>query len=114
MRPILYHNPRCTKSRGAKAILDSTGIAYETVLYLQEKPSEDTLQKIAERLEQPIDMLRMKEATAAGWDAGRDADARQVARFLARHPEAMQRPILVTPDGAVVARPPERVRELIA
>jgi arsenate reductase (glutaredoxin) len=114
MRPTLYHNPRCSKSRAAKQILDTTGTAYDTVLYLENPPGKDTLLRIARALEHPRTLLRMKEARAAGGRDTDDADDPEtVAAFLAAHPHAMERPVIVTGTHAIVARPPERIHDIL-
>lgn len=109
----LYHNPRCSKSREAKQILDSADRPYDTVLYLENPPDRATLAALARAVDDPRQLVRAKEAREAGWSDTDGADADAVARFLAEHPCALQRPVVVRGDRVVIGRPPERVRELL-
>lgn len=110
----LYHNPQCTKSRQAKKILDEKELDYETVLYLDKPPSFEQLQHIAKWVDGGAEaMLREKEAREAGWDPRADHDERMILEFIAKNPRALQRPILVRGDDAVVGRPPERIERLL-
>ena len=59
----LYHNPRCSKSRAAKALLDERGLNYDTVLYLDTPPDTDELLSLVKRLglNSARDMMRTGE-----------------------------------------------------
>jgi arsenate reductase (glutaredoxin) len=109
-----YHNPRCSKSREVKRILDDNDTDYETVLYLDEPPSKSELLRIAKMVEGGASsLLRIKEAREDGWDHDEDASDETIIAFIAKHPRALQRPIVVDDDNAVVGRPPERVQEIL-
>ncbi len=110
----LYHNPRCTKSRQAKKILDEKELDYETVLYLDDPPSLEQLQHIAKWVQGgAAAMLRLQDARAAGWDEQAGHDEKKILEFIVEHPHVLQRPILVRGDEAVVGRPPERIERLL-
>lgn len=111
----LYHNPRCSKSRGAKEILDNAGVPFEVVEYLDQPLSRDQLLLLIERLRlPPADLVRRDSTFAAlGLEAARYQEAAAVADLLVRHPELMQRPIAVRGNRAVLARPPERIEEIL-
>ena len=113
-RPLLLHNPRCSKSRAAKALLEERGVAFELRLYLESPLSRLELAELRRRLDRPVrEWIRRGEPAfaAAGLDAA-DDEAR-LLDALARHPTLLERPILVRGERAVVARPPERVLELV-
>lgn len=111
----LWHNPLCSKSREAKAILDERGVAYTERRYLQDPPDAATLDRVLRALGiEPWELARMGEARAkelALADRARDRSA--WIELLVANPVLIERPILVAADGrAVVGRPPQRVNEL--
>ena len=112
----LWHNPRCSKSRAAKAILDERGVAYVERRYLDEAPTAEELDRVLAALgKEPWEVARLGEPVAAelglkGWDHDR---ARWIAAMV-EHPILIERPILVADDGrAVLGRPPEDVLSLL-
>ena len=115
MNPILYHNPRCSKSRQALALLTARGVEPEIVRYLDQPPDLPTLQAIAEALDEPIGaMVRPQEP--AWKEAGQRPEALQgdaLLRFVVEHPNVLQRPILVVGRRARIGRPPERILEIL-
>lgn len=115
MTPVLYHNPRCSKSRQALALLEERGIEPQIVRYLDDPPDRATLQRIAEALDQPAHaMVRTEEAPwrEAGIDPGSLTQA-QLLDFAAEHPRVLQRPIVVAGEQARIGRPPERILEIL-
>jgi arsenate reductase len=111
---ILYHNPRCSKSREALALLTARGLTPTVIEYLRTPLDHAALRALLGKLGVPARaLLREKEAAyaALGLDAIED-DARLVDALVA-HPELLERPILVHGERAVIARPPSRVAELL-
>jgi arsenate reductase len=114
--PTLFHNPRCTKSRTAKQLLDDRGVVYQTVEYLKAPPGRAELERIIELIEDPPAKLvrtgdpKFKELGLAKGDYV-EADA--VVGLLVEHPELMERPILLTDDAAAIGRPTENIEKLI-
>ncbi|CAM3401006.1 arsenate reductase (glutaredoxin) [Paracidovorax anthurii] len=111
----IYHNARCSNSRGALALLRERGIEPRIVDYLAEPLDEAALRALFVAVGGPVRaLLRAKEAAyqALGLADERIGDAALVAA-VARHPELMNRPIVVTPLGARLCRPPETVLELL-
>jgi len=111
---VLLHNPRCSKSRETKALLESRGVAFEERCYLDEPLDRAELRDLAARLGKPIgEWVRRKEAAfaEAGLDAGSSDDA--LLDAVAAHPILMERPILVRGARAKVGRPPEDVLALL-
>ena len=111
----LFHNPACSNSRGALALLRERGIELTIVDYLKAPLSRDTLrQLLAEMRMAPRALLRDKEAAYAELglaDPGLTDD--QLLDALVAHPVLMQRPIVRTPRGTRVCRPPETVLGLL-
>jgi arsenate reductase len=112
----LWHNPRCSKSRAAKAILDDHQVAYVERRYLEDPPDAATLERVLNALgKEPWEITRMGEAEAKVLGLREKAHDRQEwIAVLAANPLLIERPILVADDGrAVVGRPPELVNELL-
>lgn len=108
----LYHNPRCSKSRQALAILKASGLEPEIVEYLKTPPSEAVLKRLLAQLGlRARDVLRKAEAAEAGIDP--DAAEATVIKGIAAHPQVLERPIFVHKGKAVLARPPEKVLEIL-
>jgi arsenate reductase len=112
----IWHNPRCSKSRGAKEILDEAGAAYEERRYLDDPPTAEELDAVLTALgKEPWDIARTGEAVAK--DLGLKDLPRDRARWIevmAANPVLIERPIVVRDDGrAVLGRPPEDVRQLL-
>ncbi|MBB1059405.1 arsenate reductase (glutaredoxin) [Marilutibacter spongiae] len=110
-----FHNPRCSKSRAALALLQARGIEPEIVAYLDAPPSIEELQALLQALGMaPRNLLRTGEEAykALGLDDPGVDDARLLAAMHS-HPKLIERPIFVRGQRAVVGRPPERVLELL-
>jgi arsenate reductase len=111
----LYHNPRCSKSRAALALLESSGHTPDIVLYLQTPPDAATLKSLLKALGiSARELLRTKEAeyAALGLDASGLSEAALIAA-MAAHPRLIERPIAVSGKRAVIGRPPEKILELL-
>jgi arsenate reductase (glutaredoxin) len=108
----IFHNPSCSKSRGALAILEERSIDHGVVNYLTSPPSRDDLESIVALLIDPVsDLVRRTDQTFTdlGLDPSGYNQADEVVELLLAHPELMQRPIVVRDGKAVIARPSERV-----
>ena len=108
----IYHNPRCSKSRQTLALLEEQGIEPEVVLYLENPPDEKTLRALIEQLGiEAIDLIRGKEHRELGLEETADAD--ELIRRMALHPQIIQRPIVVAGRRARLGRPPNSVLEIL-
>ncbi len=111
----LYHNPRCSKSREALALLESRGQAPHIVRYLDTPPDATTLKNLLATLGiSARELLRSKEPEYA--ELGLDDPALDEASLIAAmvaHPRLIERPIAIDGKRAVIGRPPEKVLELL-
>jgi len=116
MSTVLYHNPRCSKSRQTLALLQEKGIEPEIVEYLQAPPDASTLANILQQLGiSARELIRTGEAEFKGAkDKLTDLNDAELAAWIVAHPKVIQRPILVTDKGARIGRPPEAVLEIIS
>jgi arsenate reductase len=111
----IYHNPKCSNSRNALALIRAQGHAPEVILYLEKMPSRDELQIIIQNSGEPVRaLIRSKESiyTELGLDRPDLSNALLIEAMLT-HPVLMNRPIVVTPLGTRLCRPPERVLEIL-
>jgi arsenate reductase (glutaredoxin) len=111
----IYHNPRCSKSRHALALLQSLELAPEVHRYLDVPLSVSDLKDLAKRLKcRAVDMMRAKDKRYDALGLNRDMMSEaQCFAAMAKYPELMERPIVVLGRKAVIARPPERVHDLL-
>ncbi len=109
----LWHNPRCSKSRQALALLEDGGHAPSVRLYLTNHPSEGEIIDLLVRLGvAPRAMMRTGEKIYK--DLGlSEADDAALIVAMATHPILIERPVLITADRAVIGRPPEQVLTLV-
>lgn len=112
---VVYHNPACSKSRGTVDILRQRGVAFDIVEYLKAPLDAAGLADVLGKLDCPPGDLVRQDAhfRELGLAASDYQSANAVAELLAEHPRLMQRPIVVRGQRAVVARPPEKVEELL-
>ena len=113
MRATIYHNPMCGTSRGTLAMLEKAGANVRVIEYLKAPPSKEELRRLYERAGlTPREGLRAKEPLAV--ELGLlDADDETILEVMAANPILIERPIVIRGGRAVVARPPERVLELL-
>ncbi|ALN18692.1 arsenate reductase (glutaredoxin) [Ectopseudomonas mendocina] len=112
----LYHNPRCSKSRGALELLEARGVQPNVVRYLETPPSASELESLLGKLGIPArDLLRSgeDEYKTLGLSDTSLSEA-QLIDAMVKHPKLIERPILIAGDKAVIGRPPEKVLELLA
>lgn len=111
----LYHNPRCSKSRGALELLEGRGLAPTVVRYLETPLDAETLKTLLDKLGIAArQLLRTGEDEYKALDLANPAlsDA-QLVEAMVQHPKLIERPILVVGDKAVIGRPPEKVLEIL-
>ncbi|SPO65591.1 arsenate reductase (glutaredoxin) [Pseudomonas sp. JV241A] len=111
----LYHNPRCSKSRGALELLEARGLAPTVVRYLETPPTASELKALLGKLN-----ISARQLLRSGEDEYKTlnlADASlseaQLIEAMVQHPKLIERPILIAGDKAVIGRPPEKVLELL-
>ena len=114
MKATIWHNPKCSKSRGVLALLqEREGVAVEVVEYLKNPPERDKLAQLyADAGISPAQGLRL-----GGTDAKErglpDADADTVLDAMAAEPKLIERPLVETEKGVRLCRPVEKVEEIL-
>jgi arsenate reductase (glutaredoxin) len=112
----LYHNPRCSKSRGALQLLEERGQTPTIVRYLENPPSAAQLQELLGKLGIGArQLLRSGEEEYRALNLAEPGlSEAQLIEAMVSHPKLIERPILIAGDKAVIGRPPERVLELLS
>jgi arsenate reductase (glutaredoxin) len=111
----VYHNQACGNSRGAVQLLRERGVEFDTIEYLKNPPTRETLEKILAMLEgPPADLVRKdKRFGELGLKAEDYTAPKKIVALLVQHPELMQRPIVIRGPRAIIARPPEKLTSLL-
>ena len=114
MSVVIYHNPKCSKSRQTLALLTANNIEPEIILYLETAPSVAELKTLLKQLElsQVRAMMRTKEAIYQELELDL-ADDDALFNAMAEHPKLIERPIVVANGKARHGRPPEQVLDIL-
>lgn len=115
MSVVIYHNPRCSKSRKTLELLQQHALQPQVIEYLKSPPDAKTLKALLAQLGIGArDLLRTKEEeyTLAGLDDPALSDDAVIAAMI-KFPKLIERPIVVIGNKAVLGRPPEKVLDLI-
>lgn len=111
---IVFFNPSCSKCRGARDLLDEKGVAATYLRYLEDTPSRAELERVMGLLATDDPRTMMRTGESAYKELGlADADRDQLLDAMVEHPILIERPIVIKGDKAVVARPPEKLLDLL-
>ncbi len=113
----IYHNPRCSKSRATLALLEQNGVEVEVIEYLKVPPSNQEIDDICRRLDvEPLALIRTREKLFGelGLSKNDHRDRDEWLAILARHPQLLERPIVIRGDRAAIGRPPEKVLGILS
>ena len=99
----LYHNPRCSKSRQAVALLTDAGYEFEIRLYLRDGIAQDDLEILAS-----VDNIIRHNDIVGEMDVSM-LDSNGIQSLLSDQPKALQRPVLIHHGQAILGRPPELI-----
>ena len=110
----IYHNNRCRKSREALQMLEEKNIKHEVVDYMNTPVTEEELEGLLEKLDiDAIDLIRNKEIDWKDNFKGKELDEAEVILAMIEYPKLMERPIVVNGENAIVARPAEKMDEIL-
>jgi arsenate reductase len=110
----VWFNPGCSKCRGARDLLDEHDVHADYVRYLDDRPSSDEIRRVMGLLgiDDPRQMMRTGEAVYKDMGlAAEHGDA--LVSAMVEHPILIERPIVIRGDRAVIARPPEKLLDLL-
>lgn len=110
----IYHNPRCQKSREGLEILKESGKDFKIIKYLEENPGESELRKIIKLLNiKPEDLVRKNETTWKENFKGKGLSSDEIIQAMVKHPNLIERPIVINNNKAVIGRPPVLIKSLL-
>jgi len=110
----IYHNPRCGKSRECLAFIENSKQEFEVIKYLENPLKFNELESIIKKIKvKPIELVRIKESIWIENFKSKTLSDKEIIQSMVDFPILMERPIAVQGNKAVIARPPEKVKEII-
>ena len=112
---IIYHNPRCSKSRDALKLLKEKNQDPEIFLYLQEILSQSKIRNLIKKLNIPVREILRKGEEEYKWNNLNDENIsdEELINFMIKFPKIIERPIIIKGDKAIIGRPPENILKLL-
>jgi arsenate reductase len=103
---VIYHNPKCTKSREALEIIKNSGKEFKIREYLNDPLSEDELKKLLKKLQfSPLQLIRQNESVWKDDFKSLNLSEGELISIMAKHPKLIERPVVEKDNRAVVGRP---------
>lgn len=110
----IYHNPRCQKSRQGLQIIEKSGKEFKIIKYLEENPSESELKEILKLLNiKPEELIRKNESTWKENFKGKELTDDEIVQAMVKHPNLIERPIVINDDKAVIGRPSQLINSIL-
>jgi len=110
----IWHNPRCSKSRNAAALLEEKGVDAEVVKYLDTPPTKEELKAMLKMLGiSARELMRTKEEIYKTLDLKEENDEEKLIEAMAKNPKLIERPIVIKDGKAAIGRPIENIIELL-
>jgi arsenate reductase len=110
----IYHNSRCSKSREGVCFLENTKQPFQVINYLENIPTKEELKELIRKLNiSPIELVRKKETIWISTYKNRKLSDDEIIQVMIDNPKLIERPIIVNGDKAIIARPTEKINEII-
>jgi len=115
MSVVVWHNPKCSKSREAVEVLQAAGAQPEVRLYLEDAPSREEIESLLQKLGLPASRLirEFEDDFKALGITKDDAGESVLINAMASNPRLIERAIAINGDKAVICRPPEKAKEVL-
>mgnify|MGYP006271752937 CR=1 FL=1 len=111
---IIWHNPKCSKSREALKLLEESGQQCCTVKYLETSPTKEDIKNLLKMLGiSARELMRTKEDIYKELGLANVEEEELLVEAMATHPKLIERPIIIKDNKAVIGRPIEKVIEFI-
>lgn len=111
---IVYYKPGCSKCRTLVGAMDEAGKTCEYIEYLNHPPDEERLNFILEKTGlRAFDLIRTNEELYKNKFSGKKRTDKQWIKVLVKHPELLQRPIVVKGDKVWIARSEEAISSVL-
>lgn len=110
----IYHNPKCSKSREGLCELEASNQPFQIVKYLDNSITKDELNDLLKKLNyKPLELVRTKEKIWIENYKGKNLSDDDIIEIMIHNPKLIERPIIVNGNKAIVARPKEKIKEII-
>ena len=110
---VIYHNPKCSKSRKALEYIKNKNITPKIKLYLEEEITVKEIKNLLKILSiKPIDLIRQHEEEFKSY-RNKELSDEEIFTLLIKYPKLIERPIIVSDNKAILGRPPEKVLDII-
>ncbi len=110
----IWHNPRCSKSRNATALLEEKGVEAEVVKYLDTPPSKEELKAVLKMMGiSARELMRTKEAIYKELNLKEETDEEKLIEAMVENPKLIERPIVIKDGKAAIGRPIENIIDLL-
>ena len=110
----IYHNSRCSKSRDGVCFLENTKEPFHVVNYLENSLTKSDLKELLKKLKiTPIELVRKKETLWINTYKDKNLSDEDIIQAMVDNPKLIERPIVVKGDKAVIARPTEKIDEIL-
>jgi arsenate reductase len=107
---VIYHNPKCSKSREALEIIKNSGKEFKIREYLKDPLSEDELNGLLKKLQfSPLQLVRQNESVWKADFKSLNLSDSELISIMAKHPKLIERPVVENENKAVVGRPPSNI-----
>ena len=111
----IYHNPKCSKSRQALALVKSKTSKFEIIEYLKNPLTFEEITLLLSQLNlKPIELVRVQESIWKESYKSKEMNDDEIINAIANHPQLMERPIVTTNKIAIIGRPPENALDLFS
>jgi len=111
---VIYHNPRCSKSRETLEILETKKADYKVIKYLDFPLSEEKLGKIIKLLKiRPVELIRKNESIWKENFKHLDFTDEELVQVMAKYPQLIERPIVINGNKAAIGRPPKKILDIL-
>ncbi|WP_434356440.1 arsenate reductase (glutaredoxin) [Parasalinivibrio latis] len=115
MSVVIYHNPRCSKSRQTLALIEENGVVPEVIKYLETPPDADTLKSLISMLgyDSARELMRTKEDLYKELKLADETSEEALIQAMVANPKLIERPVVVNNGKAAMGRPPEAVLDIL-
>jgi len=111
MTLIIYHNPRCSKSRELLALLDEKSIDYNVFKYMENSLTADKIYSLLKKLDYQSarELIRKNEPAFKNLNLKQESNEKILVKAMVKNPKLIERPIAIKNDRAIVCRPAQNV-----